>query len=75
MTVYIYGQSARRDWHSGDAHAARMRGRVFDCPMCLLYLFAFALVSIAEIHTFFYNSENLVRNKSLIDYIGIGIFL
>ena len=49
-----------------------MRGRLFDCPVCPLYLyFAFALVLITEIPTYiFYNSKNLVRNEPLIDCIG-----
>ena len=44
---------------SGDVHATRMRGRVFDCLMCLLLynILFFALVSIAKIAEFLVKQE------------------
>ena len=44
LSPYIYGHFASRDWYSGDTHAARMRGSMFDprCDRCNILLFHLA---------------------------------
>ena len=60
------------DQRSGNTHAARMQGRVFDFLMCPLHIFLCfcTCLDCRDSSVDFYQSENLVRNKSFIDFIG-----
>ena len=45
LRLYLYSHFTSRDWYSGDAHAARLGGSMFD-PLCVRCIFlAFALGS------------------------------